>query len=46
MTKNVMKSKIELIGPNTPMNRRTNAMSHAAGRASTSASTLSVGMAS
>ena len=34
MTKNVAKSKIELIGPNTLMKRRTNAMSHAAGRAS------------
>ena len=46
ITKKVMKSKIELTGPNTLMKRRTNAMSHAAGRASTSSSTLSVGMAS
>ena len=34
MTKNVMKSKIELTGPNTAMKRRTKAMSQAAGRAS------------
>ncbi len=46
ITKNVRKSKIELIGPKTLMNRRTKAMSQAAGRASTSGSTLSVGMAS
>ena len=46
MTKNVRKSKIELIGPNTAMNRRTKPMSHAAGRARISGSTLSVGMAS
>ena len=33
MTKNVMKSKIELSGPKTAMKRRTKAMSQAAGRA-------------
>ena len=46
MTKKVMKSKIELTGPKTAMKRRTKAMSHAAGRARTSASTRSVGIAS
>ena len=46
ITKKVRKSKIELTGPNTLMNRRTKPMSHAAGRASTSGSTRSVGMAS
>ncbi len=46
MTQNVMKSKIELSGPNTDMKRRMNFVSHAAGRASASGSTRSVGMAS
>ena len=46
ITKKVRKSKIELTGPNTLMNRRTKPMSHAAGRASVSGSTRSVGMAS
>src|SRR5208282_6524685 len=43
---NVMKSKIELSGPKTYMKCRTNLMSQAAGRASCSESTLSVGIAS
>ncbi len=46
MTKKVRKSKIELTGPNTVMNRRTNPMSQAAGRATISGSTWSVGIAS
>ena len=46
ITKNVAKSKTELRGPNTLMKRRTKAMSQAAGRARTSGSTASVGMAS
>ena len=45
MTKNVMKSKIELTGPKTAMNLRTNAMSQAAGRATVSGSTRSLGIA-
>ncbi len=45
MTKNVRKSKIELSGPKTAMKRRTKAMSQAAGRATTSGSTRSVGIA-
>ena len=45
MTKNVAKSKTELTGPKTIMKRRTNAMSQAAGRARTSGSTRSVGIA-
>ena len=44
MTQNVRKSKMELTGPNTVMNRRMNVMSHAAGRASASGSTRSVGI--
>jgi hypothetical protein len=46
ITKKVRKSKIELTGPNTLMNLRTKPISQAAGRASTSGSTRSVGMAS
>src|SRR5215470_8017499 len=42
----VMKSKTELSGPKMYMKCRTNLMSQAAGRASVSGSTLSVGMAS
>src|SRR5215813_2841677 len=42
----VMKSKAELSGPKMYMKCRTNLMSHAAGRASVSGSTLSLGMAS
>ena len=46
ITKNVRKSKIELSGPKTLMKRRTKPMSQAAGRATVSGSTRSVGMAS
>lgn len=46
ITQNVRKSKIELTGPNTDMNLRMNFMSHAAGRASASGSTRSVGITS
>ena len=46
ITKKVRKSKIELTGPKTAMKRRTKAMSHAAGRARTSGSTRSPGIAS
>ena len=46
ITQKVRKSKIELMGPNTDMKRRMKPMSHAAGRASASGSTLSVGIAS
>ena len=46
MTQKVRKSKIELTGPNTDMKRRMNFMSHAAGRASASGSTRSVGITS
>ena len=44
MTQKVRKSKIELTGPNTDMKRRMNLMSQAAGRASASGSTRSVGI--
>ncbi len=46
ITQKVRKSKIELTGPNTDMKRRMNLMSHAAGRASASGSTRSVGITS
>ena len=46
ITQNVTKSKIELTGPNTYMKCRMNFMSHAAGRASVSGSTRSVGITS
>ena len=45
MIAKVAKSKIELMGPKVSMNRRMNLMSQCEGRASSSASTRSVGIA-